>query len=298
MNRIKELISHFFIPSEKNNLRAKALHHDFLSFYLLIALIMVFLVKGPFGQFKNVLGFATDISVPKLYELINQQRQSNGLPQLTYNEALAQAAAGKAQDMFAKNYWAHYAPDGATPWNFILASGYQYEYAGENLAKNFLFSQNVVDAWMASPTHRENIMRGDFSDVGFAVVNGVLNGEETTLVVQLFGKPIAAAPQAAVQAPSPPSETGVKETTTSAPIKTAGIVLAQKQNSPKVNLFNISFDTTFVFLSLLMIVLATDFYFASKFHVIRFHSKNVAHFLFLFTIFLGLLLFLSKGVIL
>ncbi len=300
MNKVKELIGHFFVPTEKNNLRAKALHDDFLTFYLLIALVMVFLVKGPFGNFRNVLGYATDINIPKLYQLTNEERQKNNLPQLTYNDELAQAASKKAQDMFAKNYWAHYAPDGTTPWNFILASGYQYEYAGENLAKNFLFTQNVVDAWMASSSHRENILRGDFTDVGFAVVSGVLNGEQTTLVVQMFGKPVKAVARALPQTLETPAPGETKEATpsTNAVIPPNGIVLAQQQIKPKINLFNISFNTTFVFLSLLMIVLATDFYFASKFHVIRFHSKNIANFIFLFTIFLGLLLFLTKGVIL
>jgi uncharacterized protein YkwD len=294
MNKLKELIGHFFIPGEKNNLRAKALHHDFLTFYLLVALIMVFLAKSPLGQFRNILGYATDINVTKLYQLTNEQRQSNNLAQLSYNEALAQAASAKAQDMLAKNYWAHYAPDGATPWNFILASGYQYEYAGENLAKNFLFSDNVLDAWMASPTHRENVLRSDFTDVGFAVVNGVLNGEQTTLVVQMFGKPAVPVAQVVTQA----TEAAKVIPATNAAAPPSGLVLAQQQTKPKINLFNLSFNTTFVFLSLLLIVLATDFYFASKFNVIRFHSKNIAHSIFLFTIFLGLLLFLSKGVIL
>lgn len=307
---IKEAIGHFFVPSEKNNLRAKALHHDFLSFYLLVALVMVFLVKGPFGNFRDILGYATDINVTKLYQLTNEQRQSNNLSQLKLDDSLSQAAAAKAQDMFAKNYWAHYAPDGSTPWNFILASGYQYEYAGENLAKNFLFSQNVVDAWMSSSTHRENILRGDFSEVGFAVVNGTLNGEQTTLVVQMFGKPqggVAQVPQQPAQQATTEQEAEQTQETPQATVpaqaKTqavppSGLVLAQRQTTPKINLFNISFNTTFVFISLLLIVLATDFYFASRFNVIRFHSKNVAHFIFLFTIFLGLILFLSKGVIL
>lgn len=303
MNKLKELISHLFVPSEKNNLRAKALHHDFLTFYLLVALVMVFLTKGPLGNLRNVLGYATDINIPKLYQLTNDERQKNNLPQLTYNDELSQAAYKKAQNMFDKNYWAHYGPDGTTPWNFILASGYQYEYAGENLAKNFLFSQNVVDAWMTSPSHRDNLLRREFTDVGFAVVNGVLNGEQTTLVVQMFGKPIGTLAQASPQTPQATAAGETKETapTTIPTIPTArfnGLVLSQQQTKPKINLFNISFNTTFVFLSLLLIVLATDFYFASKFHVIRFHSKNIAHFIFLFTIFLGLLLFLSKGVVL
>ncbi len=296
MNKLKRLISHFFVPGEGNNLRANALHHDFLSFYLLVALVMVFLTKGPLGNLRNVLGYATDINIPRLYQLTNKQRQKNNLPQLILNDELSQAAYKKAQNMFENNYWAHYGPDGTAPWNFILASGYKYEYAGENLAKNFLFSQNVVDAWMDSPTHKDNILRQEFSDVGFAVVNGVLNGEQTTLVVQMFGKPVRSLAQATpqTQPATPPGET---KGTAKATIPSR-LVLAQQQTRPKINLFNISFNTTFVFLSLLLIVLATDFYFASKFHVIRFHSKNMAHFIFLFTIFLGLLLFLSKGVIL
>ncbi len=302
MNKLKELIIHFFVPTEKNNLRAKALHQDFLTFYLLIALVMVFLVKGRFGTFKNVLGYATDINIPTLYQRLNQERIKNGLPPLNYSDKLAQAAFNKAQNMFAQNYWAHYGPDGTTPWNFILAAGYQYQYAGENLAKNFLFTQNVVDAWMASPTHRENILRKEFTDEGFAVVNGVLNGEQTTLVVELLGSPTptvtAPASSAARQLPSSTTQATRAATVLPKFANNQTLLLAQRQTQPKINLFNLSFNTTFIFLSLLLFVLATDFYFASRFNIIRFHSKNLAHFIFLFTIFLGLLLFLTKGVIL
>ena len=157
----------------------------------------------------------------------------------------------------------------------------------------------------ASSTHRENILRSDFSEVGFAVISGVLNGEETTLVVQMLGKPSSAVAQVPVnpvqgvqasettQAAAPATST-----TTSQPAPSSNSILAQQEAKPKVNLFHLSFNTTFVLLSLLLVVLATDFYFASRFNIIRFHSKNLAHFIFLFTIFLGLLLFLSKGVIL
>ena len=46
-----------------------------------------------------------------------------------------------------------------------------------------------MTAWMNSPTHRDNVLRKDFTEVGFAVVDGTLGGEQTTLVVQMFGKP-------------------------------------------------------------------------------------------------------------
>jgi hypothetical protein len=68
-----------------------------------------------------------------------------------------------------------------------LASGYQYTAAGENLAKDFNMSAGVVAGWMASPLHKDNILNTMYNDVGYAVVNGVLQGSETTLVVAMYG---------------------------------------------------------------------------------------------------------------
>jgi hypothetical protein len=137
----------------------------------------------------NILGFATDINITDLLSETNKQRQNNGIAALNYNPVLANAAEQKANDMFADDYWAHVAPDGKTPWDFIVGAGYSYSYAGENLAKDFSKSSSVVNAWMNSPTHKDNIVNPNYTEIGFAVVNGNLNGEETTLVVQMFGKP-------------------------------------------------------------------------------------------------------------
>ena len=64
--------------------------------------------------------------------------------------------------MIAKNYWAHNAPDGASPWSFFKNVGYRYLYAGENLARDFGDSASVVNAWMNSPTHRDNLLSGRY----------------------------------------------------------------------------------------------------------------------------------------
>lgn len=181
------LLRHLFVPHHTNNHRAKLLHIDALFVYVLLFAIFNFSVKIGHRQFPDILGYATDIHVEQLHSLTNAKRAENGLGALTYNPQLAQAAAGKASDMFAKGYWAHVAPDGKTPWDFIKGAGYSYTVAGENLAKNFQNSTGVVDAWLASPSHRENLLKSNYREVGFAVVNGVLNGEETTLVVQMFG---------------------------------------------------------------------------------------------------------------
>src|SRR3972149_9762200 len=106
--------------------------------------------------------------------------------------------------MFQENYWSHYSPDGKTPWDVILGAGYKYEYAGENLAKNFLFSNGFVDAVMNSTTHRDNLLKKEYTEVGYAIVNGTLNGEQTTLVVQEFGKPMTSVSQAAEKVQNAP----------------------------------------------------------------------------------------------
>jgi hypothetical protein len=99
--------------------------------------------------------------------------------------------------MFAEQYWAHVSPSGIQPWKWFGDVGYNYSFAGENLAKNYPTSQATVDAWMNSPTHRENILNKEYTDVGFAVMDGVLNGQNTTLVVALYGAPAVAGVQAA-----------------------------------------------------------------------------------------------------
>ena len=100
--------------------------------------------------------------------------------------------------MFNKQYWAHTAPDGKEPWDFMSEAGYSYQVAGENLARDFSTTSAMVAAWMASPTHRANIMNGRYTEIGIAVINGTLEGVETTLVVQMFGTPRSSTVKASV----------------------------------------------------------------------------------------------------
>ena len=299
MKKLKDFFYHLFIPNEKNNYKAKSLQTDFLFIYLFIAILLNFTFKKI--NLVNVLGFATDITINKLYQLTNLEREKRGLPDLSYSEKLSQAAYQKAQDMFTKNYWAHYAPDGKTPWDFILSSGYTYEYAGENLAKNFLFSDGVVTAWMNSPTHRDNILKKEYTDVGFAIVNGVLNGEETTLVVQMFGKPLY---KNITKEEKPPEAIKTKNevnTPNLNPEKTyvnnqKPAVLSKNTKNIFSDISKFIFSINFVFLSFLLVALFFDFYFAEKFNLLRIEGKNLAHFIFIFFVLLSLLI-ITKGAI-
>ena len=294
---LSKIIKNLFLPTSKNNYRARLLHIDALSVFLLISIFLNLIIRiNP--NLSNVLGFATDITVEKILYYTNQKRKENGLPPLKLNKKLSEAAKAKALDMFAKNYWSHYAPDGKTPWEFILSAGYEYEYAGENLAKNFMFSKDVVEAWMRSKTHRENILKKEYTDIGLAVVNGVLNGEETTLVVQLFGKPFPK-----VQAKK---TNFIKQVSAETKIQAPSVKTAKKQKISSNTSSNTkekpvtkasSFNITLAFLSLLSLSLILDYYFAIKLKIIRNTSHNLLTFIFLFTIIIGLFI-ITKGNIL
>lgn len=178
---------HLFIPHKDTHQKARLISWEGLLIYVLL---FIFLQVGfsILSYIKpGILGISSQIDQEKLIELTNQERESKGLAPVLENEALDKAAHLKARNMFSENYWAHFAPSGKTPWDFILGSGYKFTLAGENLAKNFYNPDQVVKAWMVSPTHRDNLLNPKYQDIGIAVVDGVLNGQKTTLIVQMFG---------------------------------------------------------------------------------------------------------------
>lgn len=162
------------------------------------------------NSFGGLLGIsevqASTITPTNIVSLTNKERVKYGLGTLKNNSKLSSAALAKANNMFKEQYWNHFGPNGETPWQFIKAAGYTYVYAGENLAKGFKSAEGVVDAWMASPTHKENIVSGNYVDIGVAVVDGKLLGEQVTLVVQMFGNPTN------VVTPTPQTNTKPKPT--------------------------------------------------------------------------------------
>lgn len=143
---------------------------------------------------KDVLGYATDMSVSSLLNDTNNQRVANGLGKLALNSMLNEAAQAKAQDMAAKDYWSHVSPTGVTPWYWITQAGYSYQTAGENLAYGFATASDTVTGWMNSPEHRANILNTTYRDVGFGIVN-VPNYQSSgpqTVVVAMYAEPYAA----------------------------------------------------------------------------------------------------------
>lgn len=202
-------IYHWFIPNKKNKFHPVALRTTGLIIFLAIFISIPLLYNiVTAGQLK-VLGYSTNIDIEDLFSISNQKRNDNGLQSLNLNPKLNLAALAKANDMFADNYWAHVAPDGTTPWTFITNASYQYSAAGENLAKDFNTSAGVVDGWMASALHRDNVLNTNYQDVGYAIVNGRLLGSETSLVVAMYGTTISS--NIASASPSQNNITGTNE---------------------------------------------------------------------------------------
>jgi hypothetical protein len=189
VQKTKRRPHHYFIPSAFNDYKPHFVRHGALHFYsaALIAvkvsvLVLLFIVYPSPAKFSTVTS-------NRIIELTNNARAEEGLPVLMHSSVLDQSAMLKAEDMLAKDYFAHDDPiDGTSPWEWFKAAGYNYTFAGENLAMNFSEAEEAIDAWLASPTHRANIMNVNYDEIGIAVVVGQINGHQTTLVVQHFGK--------------------------------------------------------------------------------------------------------------
>ncbi len=148
-------------------------------------------------QIGNVLGINNDISTLKLLSETNNERTSRSISPLKSNEQLNQAAQAKAEDMKTKNYWSHNTPEGNQPWIFIDTIGYSYQKAGENLAYGFSSSNATVSGWMQSPSHRENLLDNEFTEVGFGIVDaeGYQGGNVETIVVAFYATPSDTLPE-------------------------------------------------------------------------------------------------------
>jgi len=185
--RIRHQFIHWFVPTAHNYARPRLQR----SFTLIALLVLVLVVQFVYNTTTRgrVLGSNADITSANLLAFTNTMREQDKKSALSYNEKLAHAAEMKAQDMFAQQYWDHNAPDGSRPWKWIAAAEYSYIEAGENLARGFDSAEAIVQAWMNSPSHRENVLKPVYSEVGFAAVDGTLGGKQTTLVVALYAQP-------------------------------------------------------------------------------------------------------------
>jgi uncharacterized protein YkwD/uncharacterized protein (UPF0335 family) len=125
-----------------------------------------------------------------IISLTNEYRKEKGLDVLVKNDKLMESAKMKAQDMRDLEYFAHVSPDGVEPWNIIQKTGYNYSIIAENIAEGYFSATSVVEDWMNSEGHRNNILSTEFEDIGVAILETKNSDDEKSYVlVQHFATP-------------------------------------------------------------------------------------------------------------
>jgi uncharacterized protein YkwD len=157
-----------------------------ISFVVSLGIFLFFLQDNTVAADNSV---ASNYSASQVIVAVNKQRREAGLPELLIDEKLSAAAAEKAAHMSEYQYFSHIHSESGKKWSdFILEQEYDYLVAGENLANGFYTVNEMVDAWMESPTHRENILNDNVDETGVGISYGELNGTQTIFVVQTFGR--------------------------------------------------------------------------------------------------------------
>jgi hypothetical protein len=130
------------------------------------------------------------LSIGGVLEWTNIHRETAGLSPLALNQTLSFAAELKVDDMFDKQYFDHVSPIGVGVPDIMSETGYDYISVGENLALgNYKDDKNLVQAWMDSPPHKENVLNSSFTEVGISVKKGLYEGVDMWMAVQEFGRP-------------------------------------------------------------------------------------------------------------
>lgn len=131
-----------------------------------------------------------NITPQEVARLVNVKRVENGLKPLTVNEKLRKSSVNKAREMIDQDYFAHDSPDGTETWKFFKEAGYNnWRFIGENLARGYLTSSEIVDGWMLSQGHKEIMLNKDITEMGVAVEFYNFQGRPSPYTVLHVGQP-------------------------------------------------------------------------------------------------------------
>jgi uncharacterized protein YkwD len=227
---MQKRLKNYFIPHEGNEYKPHSLQK-----MAVLGMTTLVILTFTLANLQSLIWIGSNWMVSTvlpavIVDLTNSERVNNDLTPLQRNSVLDVAANLKAQHMANNQYFSHYSPDGVSPWYWFNQANYAFVNAGENLAIHFTDSDEVVDAWMNSPTHRANIVNGAYTEIGVGAVSGQYQGFNTVYVVQLFGTPALAqettpAPAVVIDMPAPEV---LAETTAS---EESDIVISEPENN-------------------------------------------------------------------
>ena len=106
----------------------------------------------------------------EVLKIVNKERQAQGLEPLTIFASLQSAAGVRAKEI--ADHFSHYRPDGTMCYTVIREQEIAYGCAGENIAAGYATPANVMNGWMNSAGHRENILSDSYSHIGVGYYKG------------------------------------------------------------------------------------------------------------------------------
>lgn len=155
---------------------------------VLILLMAVSPVAFAFSPFGTPFGAPSDTASASGYEqrvvqLVNDERAKAGLDLLYLDSKISDVARLKSKDMADLNYFAHNSPTYGMAGDMLLRFGITWSFWGENIASGQDTPEIVVNEWMNSPSHRENILSPNFTFIG---VGYYVNSNGTPYWTQMF----------------------------------------------------------------------------------------------------------------
>ncbi len=187
-----------FIPHAGNNYHPHLLHTKraiFYSAFFLALKCIIFITVLAIPSQAYLAPDVLAVHYSAILDRTNQLRAENGLPALSPANLLTVSANAKAEDMARNHYFSHFGPSRHTLSYFLDKAGYRYSVAGENLAMGFASGEEVINAWVKSPTHYANLIDTDFNEFGLGIEAGEYSGIPTVFVAEHFGAPLPRAPQ-------------------------------------------------------------------------------------------------------
>ncbi|SEQ78553.1 CAP domain-containing protein [Piscibacillus halophilus] len=106
----------------------------------------------------------------RVHELVNEEREKQGLEPLEFSVDVSHVARAKSQDMADQDYFSHESPTYGSPFDMMQEFGLKYLTAGENIAMGQRSPEQVMDGWMNSDGHRANILHEDFTHIGIGFI--------------------------------------------------------------------------------------------------------------------------------
>ncbi len=126
--------------------------------------------KAPKGALSDRDYSSTHLDPEKARDIINQYRRDNKLKPLKLNAELSEAAKGHSRDLAKWDRISHYGSDGSNPWDRVKRTGYKARLAAENVGTGQIDFSEVMRGWKESPGHNKNLLLGDATEMGLALV--------------------------------------------------------------------------------------------------------------------------------